>query len=323
MSGEPVTVEIKTRTDVEGRTGDINMYSADVSKSQHWQDVMANAQQLAEDSKDEFLFDVQANSVISADRLGRQIERMQEARTWQLAKANTIVPGKKQIGLKISASVSGKVHHWDIALHLAEKAKKEGYASQAVDGAFVYTAIYIDDSTSPQASQIIEQALPSVLDELVHHEVLGKNLDNNLLYMGSLHGHLNNTAPAYVRPILSFPFPSELLIDIWRGRLMFIVQVNLGRVVEALRAAGVEAMIPARQLGIPEQFLLIRHEQPMPDGMVAHVEFHRAKCHVIKFWYEFLSLEAFVSMIKESLQTAVRHYPTLIEQSSSKQDRIV
>ena len=132
-------------------------------------------------------------------------------------------------------------HHWDIANEAAKGAKANGYASQVVDGAFLYVAIYSDSPLSYPWSQDIDiPSLEKIPTDLVNSSIFFTDPTKNALWFGSTWSHITNEAPSHVYPLFLHPFPIDLLLDMVRGRLFLVIFVNLGKVTEAIQRAGYE-----------------------------------------------------------------------------------
>lgn len=305
----PLTIEVKSHKEGE-QDGRISLQvethliggSEDMD---HWREISLRIpfQEPQTESAGELVPQTKSRRI---PRLPRQLKRMRIARAWQAAIPGAPIEfGEGPNGLLIQAVGSKSAYHWEIVRDLATKARKEGFASQAVDNAFVYMAIYsetpllaIDDPNKlPQSSQIG--------DSISSSGILFQNPLHNRLTVTTSFEYISDHAPLNVLPFFWYPLSPDLVVDMMFGRLFFVVAINLWRVVEALRQVGLDADLPNSEVDYWRDFISVSRQIARDDGSSFKVESHGLAYYARKLSFEFLSLPVFAETVKSMMDVVV------------------
>lgn len=165
-------------------------------------------------------------------RIGRQLRRMGMARAHQEAPNGVLqnFDGEALLSTEVSSPESG---HWGIVSRLVERAYKEGYASGSADGSFLYGVFY-DPQGLPEGN-VLESPL---LQDLQRSGILFEDgSTQNVVSLGSI-PQREEKAPQLYLPYFLYALHEDAVIDMLFGRLLIVIVVNRGRVVEALEGAG-------------------------------------------------------------------------------------
>lgn len=313
--GEPLPVEVKTGEpiNVKEDTATLPITWYYVGKSERFKQAMERLKEkslrIQEPLVEQERTPPRARRI--DPRLRRQLERMAHVKALQEARhgepIETLGPEYLPV-LPVGYQLSGNQFHWDIVRQLADKAKVDGHATRAVDGAFLYSAIYIDKSKIGASGGVIkspfEEALKEDRDKLLP---LCDEKERNCISTNSTLDFLEGNIPLNVRPFFTYPLPVEQIVDLMRGRLFFLVEVNVGKVVEALERAGLKARMPAHEVEFNELFIPVSKQVDLPDGDRLEITNHddTLKRLAAKIPYEFLSLDGFVSCVTQMVEALV------------------
>lgn len=241
-------------------------------------------------------------------RLRRQLERMAHVKAFQEARHGEPIEalGPEYVPVvPVGYKLGRDQFHWDTIRELADKAKVAGHASRAVDGAFLYSAVYIDKSEIDTSGGAIkfpfERALAEDRERLLP---LCEEREKNRISTNSTLDYLEGEVPPGVRPFFTYPLPVEQIVDLLRGRLIFLVEMNVGKVVEALGRAGLKARMPAHEVEFNELFISVSKQIELPDGDLLEITNRGGtlKALAAKIIYEFLSLDGFVSCVTQMIE---------------------
>lgn len=232
----------------------------------------------------------------------RQSERMAKARMWQQAERNKVFDFKGQKGLILDWEPQGKTSHWDVAQNLIQKARISSYAHQVVDDAFVYVAVYDPEpiifDVDAQNPADWMNGLSQLPTDLISSGIFYEEPSKNSLYVGSSSKAMHDEVSPFLRPIFSYPLPVDDVIDLLWGRLQIFVFINLGRLVEALGDAGVQAELPKSKKQLHDDFLSLRIEKTLSTGQQVFGHLGNMHLYADKIVHEFMSIQAFVDLIK-------------------------
>jgi len=237
--------------------------------------------------------------------LVRQLERMSSAITVQVAphgeRVEKFIEGLPPL-LLVNLKSCGEEAHWDVVRELAAGARQEGFASRAVDDAFVYAAGYVDDPdsyTNPAEMPFMEKLAADVAGKMPRFADAGRNH----ILVHTTGRHLTGDAPLHVRPLFAHFLSADVIVDILWRRLTVFVFTNLGKLVEALNAVGVTARLPANDKEF-RQFLIPASKRTTCGGRYVDLQFGDIRYFTDKVFYEFQSLSGFASAVAQMAETA-------------------
>ena len=310
---EPLTVEVKSKTaSIEGNiaTLDVAIYAPAVQPkfTKIFEKLSGAPVQVEETARPPAAEETPRGAVLgSGPRLERQVERMARSRRLQAAShLETIDQAGNNILAAMTLQMKGVYFYWDIIAELATEAKSRGYATRAVDDAFFYTATYSEDKSvypwsesadlpfAAQVSERVKEAFPLYGDASRDHICFRSSWD-----------YLSGEVPPYIRPVLLYNLPIDQRIDIMWRRLSIVVYMNIGKMVEALKLAGIEARVPADEDELNHQFIPITFSETLDDGSIVKVGGGDLNEFANKVGLEFMSLEGFVSCALQTMTGAV------------------
>lgn len=234
-------------------------------------------------------------------RHGRQLRRMINARLMQDAPPNTMLSVNGQELIVGESQRDDDSYHREEVRRLVELARKHGYASAVVDGAFLYVATYTEEPAwYPWQPKIL----------LPHHERLAADSrasgiwfsdpSQNRLYYSGTWEFVTSQVPPNIEPFLLYWFlPPDAVMDMLHGRLFVGVFANLGRLVEALAIEGIDARMPADDAEFNELLIPIEIVAPIPGGGEWVSTIATLSLLGAELLFAFLSLPAFVREIKQ------------------------
>jgi len=237
-------------------------------------------------------------------RKKRQIERMGEAKVWQSTPVNQVCElANHSKGITIDYQPDETTHNWQIVRELIIKARVDGIASCAVDNALVYVVIY---QNSPLTYPWSKDPLKSIVrssDKVIADtfSILYSEKEKNRLWIP------NGSCPLDVIPFFLYSLPIDMIIDIMWGRLSIGVVANLGKIVAALEATGLEVKLPKDEKDFGQFFLPMSAQRVLPDGRIIQIELHQMRDLALKMFYEFLSLPGFVRLMSKVVKNLEEH----------------
>lgn len=310
--GEPLPVEVKTGEpiNVKGDTATLPITWYYVGNSERFKRAMEKLRDKSLQVRESLAEGEQAAPPPRRidPRLRRQLERMAHVKAFQEARHGEPIEalGPEYVPVvPVGYKLCRDQFHWDTIRELADKAKVAGHASRAVDGAFLYSAIYIDKSKIDTSGGGIrfpfERALAEDRESLLP---LCDEREKNCISTNSTLDYLEGEVTPDVRPLFTYPLPVEQIVDLLRGRLIFLVEVNVGKVVEALGRAGLRARMPAHEVEFNELFISVSKRVDLPGGDRLEITNRDGtlKRLAAKIVYEFLSLDGFVSCVSQTVE---------------------
>lgn len=314
---EPFTIEVKTR--LIGREENIAHLQVEwyaPAEAPRWKTIEAKLRQRPlEITELDEQQPARARKRRTPDaQLGRQLSRMHKSRVLQTAQPGVVWEDSGHNQIVLQSSLSASAYHGNIIRELAQEAKVSGFASQVVDDALVYVAVY---TPTPHVHPYEQDGSP-----LPYGEKLQASLnaivprcavaEQNHLWFGTSYAYLLGDVPVSIRPFFLYPLPLDLIMDLMWGRLAVIIYVNLGKLVEAIERSGLRTQVPTSPEEFKRQFLPIWTQVDLPNGMrsIGHLaglpwEF------AAKMAYEFLGVDGFVTL-------AVQAVEALLEAARSK-----
>jgi hypothetical protein len=235
----------------------------------------------------------------------KQLDRMSHARAWQAAQPNEILTIGGALGFSVELPDQADDMHWDVVKELVHRAKVEGYASRVVDDAFLYVALYDDvPLTWPPSAPRSEAWWDRMRDDLIASGIFYPDPEQNALWFGSTEHEVEGEYQPYIFPFFLFGLPVETVIDLLWRRLVIIVFVNLGRLVEALRAAGLDARLPADDGELHRDGIPISATIDGADGVWMSLTLGGMYRYTQRIFDRFLSLDGYVRLICQIVDSA-------------------
>lgn len=232
-------------------------------------------------------------------RLDRQLLRMSKARKRQLAEDGTLTELEGEASLLTTHFESEASSHWRTLRRIIRNARGRGYASDSVDGAFLYVAFYHPNGFDEDA--LGDSAL---VQDLLGSEILfqGKDKERNALVITGVPPHEGIGAQPFL-PYFLYTIPKKAIFDLLHGRLTIIVLSNAGRVFAALEEDGFDVSLPTRRHDLSAGSFVIATEVNDALGGSYVVELHNMSFHVSEVLHEFKSLDYLVEVMRSTRDT--------------------
>ncbi len=193
----------------------------------------------------------------------------------------------------------------DEAERLLTSAKESGYASSVVDDAFLYVALHSDRPVRYPWEPV--PPLPHwerIVADSVSSGIWFADSDKNRLYFGGTWNYFEPDMSTHIEPFLLYRLPLELITEMFHGRLMIGIFVSMGRLVDALTSAGVDARLPRSDGEFRSRFIPVGRTVEMPTGRNSRVEVDNLHWVAAELLYHFLGLQAFAYQVAQMLNTA-------------------
>jgi hypothetical protein len=191
--------------------------------------------------------------------------------------------------------------HWKQLRRAIRGARKNGYASEVVEGTFLYCAFYNPEGVT---AEFVKN--DRVVDDIKTSGILfSNNPDRNSLV---LHGMpVEDGVDAHLHlPFFLYSIPQKAISDLIYGRLVVIVAVNHGRIVEALEREGFQ--VKTRQEGgnsHPYSSMVISSRIDDDPGVPYVAEFRNLNMHIAETIYEFKSIDYLIEIATSMRESAV------------------
>ena len=226
-------------------------------------------------------------------RAQRQMRRMTRAVAKQHAVPGTItqIPGDDDPLLTAQLETPTSTH-WKELRRVIRNARRNGYASEVIDGAMIYLAFYCGEGVSQDSvrdSRLVEDLLRSgILDRindkfpnsLVMHEVPPQNDRGGLRYF---------------LPHFLYAIPYRAISDLLHRRLAIVVLSNPARFADALEAVDLEV---SNRSGVPDLgagSIVVTDRFRDGSGRERKAELHNLHWHIFELVYEFRSVQHLVA----------------------------
>ena len=226
-------------------------------------------------------------------RAQRQMRRMTRAVAKQHVVPGTItqIPGDDDPLLTAQLETPTSTH-WKELRRVIRNARRNGYASEVIDGAMIYLAFYREEGVSQDSvrdSRLVEDLLRSgILDRinekfpnsLVMHEVPPQNDRGGLRYF---------------LPHFLYAIPYRAISALLHRRLAIVVLSNPARFADALEAVGLEV---SNRSGIPNLgagSIVVTDRFRDGSGRERKAELHNLHWHIFELVYEFRSVQHLVA----------------------------
>lgn len=243
--------------------------------------------------------------------LGEQLTRIARAQTLQKAVDGDVRDEGRHRDLFMSIEVQDGLAHWDVVQRLARMAEDHGYASETVDDAFIYAAVWTDPPVMyPQSTQLYGPWQEQWQNDLRASEIWYPATDDraNDAWFGTTHFYLTPHAFHHVMPFLLYPLGEDLAIDLLWGRLWFIVMVNLGKIAEDLRERGFEVRWPSKDVDLAGDFLSVYKVVETPDRGPWVFDLRSLRGMGEKMLFEFLPRAIFCDAVEQMFEQGIEEF---------------
>jgi len=243
------------------------------------------------------------------ERLKRQMKRMADAKELQRVRHGD-VKGERRDGiaprLSIGIKIDRREFNWTSLRELVADAKANGFSARPVDDAFLYYAAYSDEPAGYFDSETKELTFGDHLTKSVANlfpQCIGSR-QNSAFLMTSIDHNFGDFVPPHFRPYLWYEIPRDSVIDLLWGRLLIVVAVNMGRLIEALEAEDIKAkLVNVRDPKAPFAIEVKRRfRQDIGEFEVkAYVSYEQIQ----RLGFEFMTLAGFVDQVKQMLEGSI------------------
>ncbi|MEV8093714.1 hypothetical protein [Kitasatospora sp. NPDC085879] len=241
-------------------------------------------------------------------RIGRQTGRMRNALIRQNAMPNTLyeVDGKKSL----SAHAESLAHsQWPKLKKAVKEARKSGYASASIDGAFMYACYYNPDGIAPETMD-----KNAMISDVKNSGILSEGPGSrNSLTISSVPLEPRRDTQQYL-PFYLYSIPEEAISDILHGRLMILILANAGAVAAAIEQDGIEVEIPP---GNAPLYSMKFHSRFDSGSGGYRIELRGMGMHVCECIYEFRSVEYLRDVVRGIKRSVELTLPEMIDLNRS------
>jgi len=242
-----------------------------------------------------------------SDQRVRQIARMVDAWRLQSAEPNSLVSVRGTEVIMGKSERDDTSYHWDTVAELVAEARRDGYASRTVDGAFLYFASYSEEPVWYPWQRHLN--LPS-WDRTREVDLQSSGIflaepDRKFVYLGGTWHYLAGEVSPLIEPfpIMHSRFlPMEAILDILHGRLSIGVLINTGRLVEALMERGIDARVLSDVNGFQQWLIAVDVTTVTPDGEAVSRRLEGLHSLGYELLHHFLSMPAFVEQVRQMVE---------------------
>lgn len=285
---DPVTVEVKSRVVsdelTDGGTRELT-YQASVISAAEPPDIREATERVPKSTAD-------APTPTFDDRAERQFQRLGSALAHQTAKSGSIrdIDGKALVTTEVNQGPS----HFHEVQRIARKARRNGFASVALEDAFLYVAIYDENGLSADR---LGDAFSHVSEQLMTSGILDEETpDLNSLLILSMPDDPALNAKYHI-PYFLFDLPQSTRIDMLRRRMILLNIVNAGRVSMAIEEAGYNVRHPTGRNDLGGESLVVSASVEDEGGRSYLVELHSLQRHIEQMILEFQPLSYLLNVI--------------------------
>jgi hypothetical protein len=231
-------------------------------------------------------------------RIGRQARRMSKALTHQTAPDNQLTEIEGEPPLLSTTMEKPTPSYWKALRRVIRQARKEGYASECIEGAFLYTAFY-------EAEGITVPALKSAIfvEDIKNSGLLieGDQVRNALI-INAIPPQEQTVSHAFL-PYYLYSIPQRAIYDLIYGRLVIVVVVNQGRISQALEKAGFEIVKPPDR---SDRSFIVSGSIVTSSGARYRVDIPNLPLHLNEMVYEFRGVDYLTGVATSILQAAAK-----------------
>ena len=227
-------------------------------------------------------------------RIEGQLRRLERAVDRQAAPWNEIVdiPGEGPYLASLLDSVAKC--YWPVLRRIIRKARKEGCASESVESALMYVALYSEDGITEE-----HVGNARLSQDLRTFGVLSKiGRTRNSLVVNGIPVEEMQAALDFL-PFYLYPIPKRALSDLIYGRLVILVLLNASRIVEALEADGFQVVDRTGRGNLSDDSFVVTARQSDSAGKSYTLELHGLASHMNVVIYEFRSIHYMVEVARQ------------------------
>ncbi|HEX5301699.1 MAG TPA: hypothetical protein VFW50_32385 [Streptosporangiaceae bacterium] len=295
------TVEIKTRAELKKRLEAENLaeyeYRIRVLSAESFDDPQIDVVTVV----DTGLEHVASRPV--GRRTGRQAKRMRTALLHQTAELNALLKEEGEVPALWTDVRAPVTTHWKTLQKVVRRARRSGYGSECVDGAFLYVAAYDANGLSAKLTADHRSRLQ---EDLSNPGPLAKASANVLSV--SIIPPFESTGAHLFRPFYLYPIPRTSIIDLLYGRMIILVCFNEGRFVESLEEAGFDVDFKFKT---KTRAMTVTRSMTAGGGSEYGVQFADLRYYFDEIIYEFRGLDAVVYAANSMTDAAVSAAPGL------------
>jgi hypothetical protein len=229
--------------------------------------------------------------------VGRQLKRMSTARLHQTAEPYVLIREDGEYPALWAPVNAPVTEHWKSLQRVVRKARRNGYASECVDGTFLYVALYSPEGLSPESMAYSSQLRADLSNPAL---LVEGGAGANVLSI-ALIPPLEQANPHLFLPFYLYPIPRSSICDILRGRMIILVCTNEGRLAEVLEEAGFSVEFNSKVKHGP---LRVTGSVTADDGAEYRVQSPNLRHYLDEIIYEFRGRDSIVQAAKAVFDAA-------------------
>ena len=233
-----------------------------------------------------------ANLLPRSNRIDRQMARMSGAVVKQNAIPGEIAEITGQ-GLFMAAEITAETSsHWKALRRIIRKARADGYASEIIDHALMYVAFYCDAGLTEDSIKD-----PRIVEDVTRSGIFDRTPDRfpNSLVICGVPPDKNRGGLRYFLPHFLYTIPFRAISDLLHHRLVILVLVNPGQLVDALEAAGLEVRNDSGIPDLQQGSIVAPHHFQDAEGGTWQIELRNLSWHISELIYEFKAVDHMVA----------------------------
>lgn len=235
-------------------------------------------------------------------RVERQARRLQAARARQTAEPDAVFnadDGRPVLNRHVRSSHPG---HDDLLRRVVRRARATGYAAEAVEGTFLYAAVF--DPAGLGAGRLPDVAAGLPGDVVASGIFDERDAERNALVVNQV-PQQGGRGPRLFLPYFLLGLPRVAICDVLHGRMVLLNLVNPGRVMQALEHAGFKVDPPAGRNALQDDNLRLRAEGIDGDGIAYRAELGNLTAHVTEMLHEFRSVSHLTDIARSMLDAII------------------
>jgi Pyridine nucleotide-disulphide oxidoreductase len=228
---------------------------------------------------------------------GRQLKRTSTARLHQTAEPNVLIREDGEVPALWAPVTSPVTEHWKSLQRVVRKARRYGYASECVDGTFLYVAIYSSEGLSRESMGYSSRLQEDLLNPVL---LIEDGAGANVLSIAII-PPFEQAGPHLFLPFYLYPIPRSLICNILRGRMIILVCTNEGRLVQSLEEAGFSVEFNSKVKRGP---LTVTCSATAGNGAEYRVQSPNLRHYLDEIIYEFRGRDSIVQAAKAVFDAA-------------------
>jgi hypothetical protein len=231
-------------------------------------------------------------------RANRQARRMSKALTHQTAPDNELTEIEGEAPLLSATTKNSTPSYWKSLRRVIRQARRDGYASECIEGSFLYTAFY-------QAEGITEESLKDIrlIEDIQESGILIKDGSYpNALVINAVPPQEQTVAHSFL-PYYLYSIPRRAIYDLIHGRLVIVILVNQGRVFQALAEAGFSVKLSPRRT---DRSFVVSDSIAAPSGAQYRIDIPNLAQYINEMVYEFHGRDYLVGITRSISQASAK-----------------